>query len=100
VRGSSSLTDTNVDGRFSFTHTSINVGRVRLAGWMIAGWPATSQNHYSRPARTVFASHNNQPKQYFSVLPNRPVDGKLKVQNRDPRTYLLVHKNLKFIIFI
>jgi len=45
---------------------------VRLAGWLVAGWPATSQNHCSRPARTVFSSHNNQPEQYFSVLPNRP----------------------------
>jgi len=49
-----------------------HLGRVRLAGWLAAGWPATSQNHCSRPARIVFFSHNNQLEQYFSVLPNMP----------------------------
>ena len=45
--------------------------RVRLTGWLIAGWPATSQNYCLCLDRTVFFSHNNQPKQYFSVLPKQ-----------------------------
>jgi len=46
-------------------------GGVRLAGWLVAGWPANTQKHCSQSAGTVFFSHNNQPEQYFSVLPNR-----------------------------
>ena len=52
---------------------NLHLGSVRLAGGRLAGWPATSQNHCSCPARTVFFSHTNQPEQYFSVLPNRPL---------------------------
>ena len=56
------------------THSCGYAGRVRLAGSRLAGWPDTSRNQCSRPARTVFSSHNNQLKQYFSVLPNRPLN--------------------------
>ena len=45
---------------------------VRLAYCLLAGWLILSRNHCLHPARTVLFSHNNQPEQYFSVLPNRP----------------------------
>ena len=54
-----------------------NQSHVRLALSRLAGWPANSRNHYSHPARTIFSSHNNQPEQYFSVLPNRPISSHL-----------------------
>ena len=54
----------------------VGLCRVRLAGWLIAGWPVTSQNYYLRPVRIVFSSHNNQLKQYFSVLPNMSLVGR------------------------
>ena len=46
---------------------------VRLADCRLASWFCHSRNHCSRTVRTVYFSHNNQPEQYFSVLPNSPI---------------------------
>ena len=49
-------------------HTPKYICFVRLVGWAEPDWPAHSQKHCSRPDRTVFFSHTNQPEQYFSLF--------------------------------
>ena len=57
-----------MDSRVIFEFLVLIEGFVRLAGWAEPSWPAHSQKHCSRPDRTVFFSHTNQPEQYFSLF--------------------------------